>query len=283
MATRTLVLLASSIAMATAGCGGGSSTSGATRPPSPTSARTPGTPGAGAWYYRLPVATRYRVTRVDSLTLGAGAGERPQVSDKVALVTVRSHPPTVSITLDSVVAKAGSRPMEAAMDSVRGLRWEAPAGRQGLSAPLRGSIQTVLAEQLGAALGLLFAQLPSGGAEVGKGWTDTERINLRLDAFRATEDAKREVKVSSAGAAGSPLELTARSELTRNGVAVMGGQELRMQGTGLRQATYALAPGGYPVRLTSRDSLALSVTMPGNAVPVQWITWIVIEADAPPR
>jgi hypothetical protein len=63
----------------------------------------------------------------------------------------------------------------------------------------------------------------------------------------------------------------------------MGGQELRLQGTGLRQATYELAPGGYPVRLISRDSLALSVTMPGNAVPVQWITRIVIEADAPPR
>ena len=208
---------------------------------------------------------------------------RPQVSDKIALVTVRSHPPTLTITLDSVVAKAGSRQMEEAMDSVRGLRWEAPAGRQGLSAPLRGSVQTVLAEQIGAALGLLFPQLPSAGAESGKGWTDTGRIDLRLDAFRATEDAKREFRVTTSGVAGSPLELTALSELTRNGVAVMGGQELRMQGTGIREASYELAPGGWPARLTSRDSLALSVTMPGNAVPVQWITRIVIEADAPPR
>jgi hypothetical protein len=231
----------------------------------------------------LPVATRYRIIRIDSLTLGEGAGVRPQVSDKVALVTVRSHPPTLTITLDSVVATAGARPMEAAMDSVRGLRWEAPAGRQGLSAPLRASVQTVLAEQLGAALGLLFAQLPSAGAEVGKSWSDTERINLRLDAFQATEDAKRQVTVTSSGAAGSPLQLTAVSELTRNGIAVMGGQELRMQGTGRREASYQLAPGGWPGRLVSRDSLALSVTMPGNAVPVQWITRIAIEADAPPR
>lgn len=173
--------------------------------------------------------------------------------------------------------------MEAAMDSVRGLRWEAPAGRQGLSAPLRGSVQTVLAEQIGAALGLLFPQLPAAGAEVGKGWVDTGRVNLRLDAFRATEDAKGEVRVAAPGAAGSPLELTALWELTRNGVAVMGGQELRMQGTGRRESSYELAAGGWPARLISRDSLALSVTMPGNAVPVQWITRIVIEADAPPR
>jgi hypothetical protein len=231
----------------------------------------------------LPVATRYRITRIDSLTLGEGAGVRPQVSDKIALVTVRSHPPTLTITLDSVVAKAGARPMEAAMDSVRGLRWEAPAGRQGLSAPLRASVQTVLAEQLGAALGLLFTQLPSAGAEVGKSWSDTERINLRLDAFQATEDVKRQVMVTSSGAAGSPLQLTAVSELTRNGIATLGGQELRMQGTGRREASYQLAPGGWPGRLISRDSLALSVTMPGNAVPVQWITRIAIEADAPPR
>src|SRR5688572_1351651 len=149
MTARTLILLVCSSAMAVTGCGGGGSTSGASRPPTPTASRTPGSAGAGAWYYRLPVATRYRVTRVDSLTLGAGTGGRPLVSDKIALVTVRSHPPALTITLDSVVAKAGSRPMEAAMDSVRGLRWEAPAGRQGLSAPLRGSIQTVLAEQIG--------------------------------------------------------------------------------------------------------------------------------------
>jgi hypothetical protein len=282
MTARTLIALGCSIAVAAIGCGGGGSTSGATRPPSPTASRTPGTPGAGAWYYRLPVATRYRVTRIDSLTLGAGAGGRPQVSDKVALVTVRSHPPTLTITLDSVVAKAGTRPMAEAMDSVRGLRWEAPAGKQGLGAPLRGSIQTVLAEQIGAALGLLFPQLPTAGAESGKGWTDTGRINLRLDAFQATEDAKVEFRVTS-GAAGSPLELTALADLTRSGVAVMGGQELRLQGTGRREAKYELAPGGWPARLTSRDSLALSVTMPGNAVPVQWITRIVIEADAPPR
>jgi hypothetical protein len=128
----------------------------------------------------------------------------------------------------------------------------------------------------------LFAQLPAEGAQVGKEWSDTERVNLRLDAFRATEDAKRVVTVTM-GAPGSPLQLAAQSDLTRTGIAVMGGQELRLQGTGRRDARYDLAPGGWPARLTSRDSLALSVTMPGNAVPVQWITRIVIEADAPPR
>jgi hypothetical protein len=129
---------------------------------------------------------------------------------------------------------------------------------------------------------LLFAQLPVGGAQVGKEWSDTERVNLRLDAFIATEDAKRVVTVTT-GALGSPLQLAAQSDLTRTGVAVMGGQELRLQGTGRRDARYELAPGGWPARLRSRDSLALSVTMPGNAVPVQWITRILIEADAPPR
>jgi len=284
MTSRSLVLLACSIAFATPGCGGGGRTAGAARPAaSPTPTRTPGTAGAGAWFYRMPVATRYQVTRIDSLTLGTGAGARPQVSDKIAFVTARSHPPTLTITLDSIVANAEGRPMEAAMDSVRGLRWEAPAGRQGLSAPLRPSIPTVLAEQLGAALGLLFAQLPTGGAEVGKGWSDSERVNLRLDAFRATEDARREVNVTAASTAGSPLELMVQADLTRSGVALVGGQELRMQGAGRREAHYHLAAGGWPARLVSRDSLALSVTMPGNTVPVQWITRIVIEADAPAR
>jgi hypothetical protein len=282
MTTPTRQNLGFLIAISVAACGGGSRTAANAPPATPEPARTPGTPGAGAWFYRMPVATRYVVTRLDSLTLGAGDGVRPQVSEKVAHVTVRSHPPTLVISLDSVVAMASGRPLEAAQDSVRGLKWEAPAGRQGLSAPLQASMQTVLAEQLGAALGLLFTQLPTEGAQVGKEWSDTERVNLRLDAFRATEDAKRVVTVTT-GAPGSPLQLAARSDLTRTGVAVMGGQELRLQGTGRRDARYELAPGGWPARLTSRDSLALSVTMPGNAVPVQWITRIVIEADAPPR
>jgi hypothetical protein len=228
----------------------------------------------------MPVATKYRVVRVDSLTLGAGAQARSQVNEKTAYVTVRSHPPALVISLDSVMAKTGTRALEAAIDSVRGLRWEAPATRQGLSGPLRGSIQTVLAEQLGAALGLLFSQLPQNGVQVGKGWSDTERVDLRLDAFRATEDARREVRVTTSESDGSP-RLEVLADLTRNGVAVLGGQELKLQGTGRRDARYDLAPGGWPVRLTSRDSLALSVTMPGNAVPVQWITRIVIDANAP--
>ena len=236
--------------------------------------------GGGVWFYRMPVATRYRVTRLDSLTLGGGAGARPQVNEKVAFVTVRSHPPSLVISLDSVLAKTGSRALEAAVDSVRGLRWEAPASRQGLTAPLRASIPTVLAEQLGAAVGLLFSQLPATGVQIGKGWSDSERLDLRLDAFRATEDARREVKVTAAEADGSP-RLTVVADLTRNGVAVMGGQELKLQGSGRREAQYDLAPGGWPVRLTSRDSLSLSVTTPGNAIPVQWVTRILIETNAP--
>ena len=70
----------------------------------------------------MPVATRYRITRLDSLTLGGGAGARPQVNEKVAYVTVRSHPPSLVISLDSVLAKTGSRALDAAVDSVRGLR-----------------------------------------------------------------------------------------------------------------------------------------------------------------
>ncbi|HET9275599.1 MAG TPA: hypothetical protein VFN96_05965 [Gemmatimonadales bacterium] len=273
------------------GCGGGGSVGGVpagvdpARGPAPAPADGLGAGTGAAWYYRLPTLTRYRITRVDSLAMGQGASARPQVSAKVAHVTVRSEPGNrLSVSLDSVNAPAGSRISYAAVDSVRGLRWESASTPRGRSAPFRASIRTVLAEQLGQALDLLFQQLPSKGVRVGDDWSDSEQVDLHLDAFAAKQTVSREVRATTPARAGQGIGLEVSADLTRKGTATQGGVRMQLDGSGKRVASYRLAPGGWPARMTARDSLSLTVrTGDGTTVPVVWITQLVVESDAPGR
>lgn len=271
------------------GCGGSGGGSGVPAGVDPARAPAPAEGlGAGtgaAWYYRLPSLTRYRITRVDSLAMGQGASARPQVSAKVAHVTVRSEPGNrISVSLDSVNAPAGSRLSHAAMDSVRGLRWESASTPRGKSAPFRPSVRTVLAEQLGQALDLLFQQLPSNGVRVGDDWSDSEQVDLHLDAFTARQTVSREVRATIPARAGQGIGLEVSADLTRKGTAMQGGVRMQLDGSGKRVASYRLAPGGWPAQMTARDSLSLTVrTGDGSTVPVVWITQLVVESNAPGR
>ncbi|MGH7562743.1 MAG: hypothetical protein ACRENB_17180 [Gemmatimonadales bacterium] len=283
---RALILLAAVLA----GCGSRPGvTSGPTVGGPPP--KVPGTGlGAGtgeAWFYKLPTATRYRITRIDSLTMGEGPMARPQVTGKVALVTARAQASSrVLVSLDSVAPTPGRRLSEASIDSARGLRWDFVVSRTGRTQPLKGSVASVLAEQLGQVIGLLFQQLPNTGVRAGTTWTDTERVDLRIDAFAATEVVKRNATARPGDMVSVPavLVVDVQAELSRTGVAVQGGRQLRLQGAGRRTASYRLGAAGWPVQVRARDSLSLFVTTPeGAVVPVQWITRMVVESDGARR
>ena len=262
-------------ALAALGCGGGQRT---TPPPTP----RPGAPApsvaepAGARIqYRIRSPLRYEISRYDSLFF-LGTGSTPQITGRRAMVTVRQDGSRLQITLDSVAGVLGPRLAQSVIDSTRGTRWESRASASGPSEAYRSTRNTVLVGQVGAAVALLYPQLPEDGVRIGEVWDDSTSSPIRLDAFESLETRARNSR-AVAGAAPRSIRIEVVESLTRTGKATQGGREMGLAGSGVRRVLYDLAADGWITMVQARDSLDLRVTVPDSPdpIPVRWRSTVI--------
>jgi hypothetical protein len=260
-----LAVLGVSAALA---CGGSPRTVAppAPTPGAPTPTATPVTPEARI-QYRVIAPLRYEILRFDSLMfVGTGSGA-PQVTVRRIAVTLRPDGSRLVLTVDSVAPIQGARLAASSVDSAREARWEVRLSPSGPNGTVRANRSSVLIGQIGAALRLLFPQLPSNGVRAADSWQDSAEYPVQLDAFVATEAADRSSRAERGALQGSVrIEVTER--LSRKGKATQGGREMTVKGTGGRQVTYEFSPEGWVTMLRARDSLDLQVAVPDSPDPI---------------
>lgn len=249
-------------------CGGGSRT---VPPPAPRpGAPVPAPPATSAdprIQYRIQSPLRYEILRFDSLLfLGTGSGA-PQVTVRRIQVTLRPDGSKLLLTVDSITAIQGARLAPSTIDSARESRWEVRLSPSGPSGTIRATRAGVLIGQIGAAIRLLFPQLPSTGVRADESWDDSANYPVQLDAFDAAETAERSSRAIRGALPGS-VRIEVVERLTRIGRATQGGRAMTVKGTGERQVTYELSPEGWVTLLRARDSLDLSVSVPDSPEPI---------------
>jgi len=262
-------------ALAAFGCGGGQRT---TPPPTPrpgAPAPSVAEPSAARIQYRIRSPLRYEISRYDSLFF-LGTGSTPQITGRRAMVTVRQDGSRLQVTLDSVAGVLGPRLAQSAIDSTRGTRWESRASASGPSEAYRSTRNTVLVGQVGAAVALLYPQLPEDGVRIGEVWDDSTSSPIRLDAFESLETRARNSR-AIAGAAPKSIRIEVVESLTRTGKALQGGREMGLAGSGVRRVLYDLAADGWITMVQARDSLDLRVTVPDSPdpIPVRWRSTVI--------
>ena len=262
-------------ALAALGCGGGRRTAPppTPRPDAATSSVTE--PSLARIQYRIRSPLRYEISRYDSLFF-LGTGSTPQITGRRAMVTVRQDGSRFQVTLDSLAGVLGPRLAQSAIDSTRGARWEATASTSGPSGGYRNTRNTVLVGQVGAAIVLLYPQLPDDGVRIGEVWDDSTSYPIRLDAFESTETAARKSR-AVAGTAPKSVRIEVVESLTRTGTAVQGGREMGLAGSGVRRVLYDLAADGWITMVQAQDSLDLRVTVPDSPdpIPVRWRSTVI--------
>ena len=262
-------------ALAALGCGGGQRTAPPPTPRPGAPAPSVAEPSLTRIQYRIRSPLRYEISRYDSLFF-LGTGSTPQITGRRALVTVRQDGSRLQVTLDSVAGVLGPRLAQSAIDSTRGTRWESRASASGPSEAYRSTRNTVLVGQVGAAVGLLYPQLPQDGVRVGEVWDDSTSYPIRLDAFESVETAARNSR-AMAGAAPKSVRIEVVESLTRTGKATQGGREMGLVGSGVRRVLYDLAADGWITMVQASDSLDLRVTVPDSPdpIPVRWRSTVI--------
>lgn len=262
-------------ALAAIGCGGGQRTAPPPTPRPGAPAPAVAEPAAARIQYRIRSPLRYEISRYDSLFF-LGTGSTPQITGRRAMVTVRQDGSRLQVTLDSVAGVLGPRLAQSAIDSTRGTRWESRASASGPSEAYRSTRSTVLVGQVGAAVALLYPQLPEDGVRVGEVWDDSTSSPIRLDAFESLETRARNSR-AIAGAAPKSIRIEVVESLTRTGKALQGGREMGLAGSGVRRVLYDLAAEGWITMVQARDSLDLRVTVPDSPdpIPVRWRSTVI--------
>ena len=262
-------------ALAAIGCGGGQRTAPPPTPRPGAPAPAVAEPSAARIQYRIRSPLRYEISRYDSLFF-LGTGSTPQITGRRAMVTVRQDGSRLQVTLDSVAGVLGPRLAQSAIDSTRGTRWESRASGSGPSEAYRSTRNTVLVGQVGAAVALLYPQLPEDGVRIGEVWDDSTSSPIRLDAFESLETRARNSR-AVAGAAPRSIRIEVVESLTRTGKALQGGREMGLAGSGVRRVLYDLAADGWITMVQARDSLDLRVTVPDSPdpIPVRWRSTVI--------
>lgn len=278
-------ILAGSVACAAAlGCGAGART--ATPPTTlPPTSRLPEALVVAPLRYQVRAPLVYEFARFDSLSYQPSAGGTPQASDKTGLLMAnpgREHD-QVEVVLQSLAAAPGTRLAVSSLDSAAGSRWQVRLGQRAPLWAAGGPSQSVLVEQVGVIVGLLFPQLPRIGVRVMDSWTDSASYRIRVDAFDAVESA---IRTSKAVGDATGVVVEAVERLARSGSVSQGGQAMALSGGGARTLSYVFSAQGFVTSLLARDSLDLRVRVEatGEIIPVYWRSTLTARLrGAPPR
>lgn len=176
--------------------------------------------------------------------------------------------------VDSIAADSGVLlPPTMNLGAVRGLTvtgWISPTGE--FQDPVFSDSAVV--QSLSLLLGWFrrfFPHVPADGAQPGREWTDTLTTTepggaatvTRITELRARAGAAWELRPE-----GEALRLDAEETYQFTGSGDGGGQPLELRGTGVRSGTDYIAVDGRYLGGTSRDSVALTITLPQQGITI---------------
>ena len=247
-------------------------------PPAPPGGPEPMAPvSPGAVVYR-PASSSFAFERRDSLTLQlpGGATQVQQFRRTAYLgIAVRGAAPPyeVSILLDSLRQEGGVSAPDSLIHA-EGTRWVASLSPNGQLTDLRADRATMIGDQVGATLPVLFPALPLSGLEQGSAWTDTTERALKADAFDATERAVTAYRATTADSRAITIE--SRTTFERTGKGGQAAQPMEMTAGGARRGVYRFGRSGGVMTAEGADSAEITISVPavGQTVPVsQRTTW----------
>ena len=179
-----------------------------------------------------------------------------------------------TFVVDSIAADSGVLlPPTMNLGAVRGLTvtgWISPTGE--FQDPVFSD--SVVVQSLSLLLGWFrrfFPHVPADGAQPGRQWTDTLTTTepggaatvTRITELRARAGATWELRPE-----GEALRLDAEETYQFTGSGDGGGQPLQLRGTGVRSGTDYIAVDGRYLGGTSRDSVALTITLPQQGITI---------------
>ena len=259
-------------------------------PPPPVASARPVAPHPTSLLVRYgPSATRYLVRR--RLHIEQSFGGPPQVQDLGAAIFVHAtitgpadasgYPAT--FTVDSVVPDSGTPPPVAEnVARARALVFSGRLGAQGEFQSAAAS-DTAVAHALAQLVGNFrdfLPRIPADGVRLGAVWSDTLSVTQRAGGSEIT---RRSVAQSSAAAwemrsGARALHLDVSATYSVAGSGENGGQAFQMAGAGALTAQEFLAEDGRYVGGESRDSAALTISLPAQAlsIPVTQILYSTV-------
>jgi hypothetical protein len=226
-------------------------------------------------YTAMPSA-RYRLDRFDTVLVQLpDSSTQTQIFARTAWLTVATTESgdgfDAAMVLDSVeVQGILGQNAGAALDSARGTRWTARVGPDGRLSDLSADRASLVGDQAGALLQLLFPILPGSGIRAGAAWTDTSDVKTKVDMFDVRERAVTQYLAMSPGARRGTTALPIRAEatFTQEGTGSQRGQDLSIQSSGSRRFTYYLGMEGVPVGLegSERSEVTIMVSAVGQSI-----------------
>lgn len=182
---------------------------------------------------------------------------------------------TARLLIDSIPVLRGSEFAAMGDDARRaeGATFTSPLTPEGRLTDFQGSQpMNALLEQMSARLGQFFARLPAGGATPGVTWTDTSSLETESAGIALTvESVNRHEALAWSERDGTPaLHIRTVSDYTVSGGGAQSGQDIAVDGAGVRSSDQYLAPDGRYVLVTTADSTDLTATVVtmGMAVPI---------------
>lgn len=184
------------------------------------------------------------------------------------------HRLATTFVVDSIVADSGVLlPPTMNLATARGLTvsgWVAPTGELQESVFSDSSVVQSLSLLLGW-FRRFFPHLPPDGVQPGREWSDTLTTTEPGGAAtvsRTTQLAARAAAAWETRADGSALRLDAAESYQFTGSGDGGGQPLELRGSGVRHAVDYLAADGRYLGGTSRDSVALTITLSQQGITI---------------
>jgi hypothetical protein len=227
-------------------------------------------------YSAIPSA-RYRLERYDTVLVQLpDSSTQSQIFGRTAWLTIATAGGDggfdATIVLDSLeVSGIMGQNAAAALDSARGTRWTARVGQNGRLSKLEADRQSLVGDQAGALLQLLFPILPGEGIRAGAAWADTSDAATKVDMFDVREQAvTRYLAMSpSVRGGGTALPIQADAAFSQEGTASQRGQNLSIESKGTRRFTYYLGLDGVPAGLEGSEQSDVTIMVPAVGQSMQ--------------
>ena len=224
--------------------------------------------GRGQEISYAPARAYFRLDRVDTVAVQLPDNTtQSQIFSRSAWLRVTTTKSAsglrASFTLDSLEVTGLPRNAMGAIDSARGTEWTASVAPNGRLANVTANRKSLVGEQLGALLQLLFAVLPGESVRPGATWTDTTNATTKVDLFDVREQAMTEYLAMTPAARGgrTALPIQANTSFTQQGSTTQGGQAMEIEARGNRRFTYFLGLDGVPAGLSGNETSEVNVTV----------------------
>lgn len=220
-------------------------------------------------------ASRFRIDRFDtvSVTMPDGSAQR-QSFRRSAWLSLRTEKRgaglRAEVALDSLDVSGAPLP-QASLDSARGTEWTANVAADGEVSDLRPSQKSMIGDQVGALIQLLFPRFPSSSVRAGARWSDTTDAPTKADNFDVQERAIMQyVAGTPATRRGeSVLPIVATGTFTREGTGSQLGRTLEMESKGERRFTHFIGMDGRPAGLDGTETNEVTITVPEVGQSIQ--------------